>query len=51
MEVSGKHVRSSDLQEAWFEGNLLSLKTAEKVLARNSFDKGMKAHKITFQAM
>jgi len=52
MEVIGKHVQSSGLQlEAWVEGNLLGPKTAEKVMAEKSHDKGMRAHKITVQAM
>jgi hypothetical protein len=51
MEVIGKHVQSPDLQEALFEGILLGPKTAEKVLAGKSFDKGMRAYKITFQAI
>ena len=50
MEVIGKHVQSSGLQlEAWVEGNLLGPKTAEKVMAGKSHDKGMRAHKITVQ--
>jgi len=51
MEVIGKHVQSSGLQEAWVEGNLLGPTTAEKVMAGKSHDKGMRAHKITVQAM
>jgi len=52
MEVIGKHVQSSGLQlEAWVEGNLLGPKTAEKVMAEKSHYKGMRAHKITVQAM
>jgi len=35
----------------WVEGNLLGPKTAEKVMAGKSHDKGMRAHKITVQAM
>jgi hypothetical protein len=51
VEVIGKHAQPSGLQEAWVEGNLLGSKTAEKVLAGKSFDKGMRAHIIAFQAM
>jgi len=51
MEVIGKHVQSSGLQEAWVEGNLLGPTTAEKAIAGKSHDKGMRAHKITDQAM
>lgn len=51
MEVIGKHVQSSGLLEAWVEGNLLGPKTAEQVMAGKSYNKGIRAHKITLQAM
>ena len=51
LEVIGKHMKSSGLEEVWIESNLLGVKTAEKVLAGNSYAKGIRAHKITIQAM
>ena len=51
MEVIGKHVQSSRLLEAWVEGKLLGTNTAEKVMAGKSYDKGMRAHKLTLQAL
>lgn len=51
MEVIVKHVQSSGLLEAWVEGNLLGPKTAEQTMAGKSYNKGIRAHKITLQAM
>jgi len=41
-------VKSSGLEEAWTESNLLGVKTAEKVFVGNSYAKGMRTHKIFF---
>ena len=51
IEVIGNNVQSSDLPDACFERNLMGPKTAVKVLAGKPFDKGVRVHKITFQAM
>ena len=51
MKVIGKHIQSSGLLEAWVESNMLGPKAAEQVLAGQAFSRGMRAHKITIQAM
>lgn len=51
MQIICKLVESSGLLEAWADGCLLAPKTAEQVMARKSYTKGMSAHKITLQAL
>ena len=41
----------SRLLEAWIEANLLGSKTADQVMKGNSYNKGIRVHKITFQAL
>ena len=50
MKVIGQHFDSCGLLEVWTESGLLGGKTAESVLAGKDYEKGMRAHKITFQA-
>ena len=51
MKVIGQHWDSCGLLELWTESGLLGGKTAERVLAGKDYEKGMRAHKITFQAI
>ena len=51
MKAIGQQFQSSGLLELWTESDLLGEKTAAKVLAGKDYEKGMRAHKITFQAM
>lgn len=51
MAVIGKHIQSSGLLEAWVESNLLGPNTAEQVMTGKSYNKGIRAHKITLQSM
>jgi uncharacterized protein YdcH (DUF465 family) len=51
MKVIGQHFEGSGLLELWVESDLLGSKTAERVLAGKDYEKGMRAHKITFQAL
>ncbi len=37
--------------EAWVESNILGPKAAEKVLAGKSYARGIRAHKLSLQAM
>lgn len=51
LEVIGKHVQSSGLLEAWIEGSLLGPNTAQQAMSGKSYAKGMRAHKVTVQAL
>ena len=51
MKVIGQHFDSCGLLELWTESGLLGGKTAEGLLAGKDYEKGMGAHKITFQAI
>ena len=51
MKVIGQHFEFTGILELWSESKLLGIKTAEKVLAGKDYKRGMRAHKITFQAL
>ena len=49
--VLGQHLDSAGLYEVWVESSLLGDKTAKHVLAGKDYEKGIRAHKITFQSL
>ncbi len=51
LKVIGKHINSSGMLEAWVESNILGPKAAEKVLAGKFYARGIRAHKLSLQAM
>ena len=51
LKVIGQHFEASGLLELWIDSDLLGPKTAERVLAGKEYEKGMRAHKVTFQAL
>ena len=51
LKVIGKHINSSGLLEAWVESNVLGPKAAENVVNGKSYARGVRAHKLTLQAM
>ncbi|MGH0159882.1 UNVERIFIED_CONTAM: hypothetical protein FKN15_047588 [Acipenser sinensis] len=51
LKVTGKHVQSSGLLEAWVKSKILGPRTAEQVMAGKFYARGMRAHKLTLQAM
>ena len=51
MKAIGQHFQSSGLLELWTDSSLLGAKTAERVLSCKEYEKGMRAHKITYQAL
>ena len=51
LQVIGKYVQLSGLLEAWIEAGLLGSKTADQTMTGNSYNEGIRAHKITFQAL
>ena len=51
LKAIGKHVQSSGLSEAWVESKILGPNLTDQAMAGKSYSRGMRAHKITFQAM
>ena len=51
MKVIGQHFDSCGLLEFWTESGLLRGRAAERILAGKDYERGMRAHKITFQAI
>ena len=51
LKAIGKHVQSSGLSEAWVESGILGPNSTDQAMAGKSYSRGMRAHKITFQAM
>ena len=51
LKVIDQHFEASGLLELWIDSDLLGPKTAERVLAGKEYEKGMRAHKVTFQAL
>ncbi len=51
MKSIGQHMQSTGLMEVWVDSNLLGQKTAENVMAGKGYEKSVRAHKITAQAL
>jgi len=51
LKVIGQHMQASGLSEVWVESGILGPVSTEKALEGKSYTKGMRAHKLTFQAM
>lgn len=51
LKVFGQHLESAGLYEVWVDSCLLGDKTAKNVLAGKNYEKGIRAHKITFQSL
>ena len=51
LKTIGHHMSGSGLAEVWVESGLLGQGTAELALSSKSYNKGMRAHKLTFQAL
>ncbi len=51
LKTIGDHMNGSGLAEVWIEGGLLGQGTAERVLSGKAYNKGMRAHKLTLQAL
>lgn len=51
LKAIGKHINSLGILEAWVESNILGPKATEKVLAGKSYAWGIRAHKLTLQAI
>ena len=51
MKLIGQRFEGTGLLDLWKESDLFGAKTAEKVLLGKDYEKGMRAHKLTYQAM
>ncbi|CAB3983002.1 Hypothetical predicted protein [Paramuricea clavata] len=51
LKFLGQHVQDSGLSEIWVESILLGPRTVEHVLDGKEYSKGVRAHKVTLQAM
>lgn len=51
LKVLGQHMSDSGLQQIWEESGLLGSNSAGKVMDGKSYAKGMRAHKLTWQAL
>ena len=51
MKAIGEHMQSTGLLEIWTESNLLGPKTVTNALLGKDYEKGIRAHKITAQAL
>lgn len=51
LKVLGQHMSDSGLQQIWEESGILGPNSAEKVMDGKSYAKGIRAHKLTWQAL
>jgi len=51
LKTIGTHMADSGLSEVWTESGILGPLSTEKALAGQSYARGMRAHKLTFQAL
>ena len=51
LKAIGDHMNGSGLNEVWVESGLLGQGTASLVLSGKAYNKGMRAHKLTVQAL
>ena len=47
----GDHMKCSELRDLWIESNLLGPVASDQVLSGKHYSRGMRAHKITSQAL
>ena len=50
LKVIGQHMESSGLAELWVESGLLGSNAASQVMSGKSYARGVRTHKLTFQA-
>ena len=51
LKAIGDHMDESGLAEVWVESGLLGQDTVELVRAGKAYNKGMRAHRLTLQAL
>ena len=51
LKVIGQHMQASVLADVWVESGTLGISSSEKVLEGKSYLRGIRVHKMTFQAL
>ncbi len=51
LKVIGQQVKDCGLAEAWLDAGILGCSTIEHVMMGKAYNKGMRSHKLTFQAL
>ena len=51
LKVIGQHMKDSGLVDAWVDSGILGAGTADHVMTGKAYNKGMRSHKLTFQAL
>ena len=51
LKVLGDHMEGSELSEVWVDSGLLAPGSAQLVFNGKSYSKGLRAHKLTVQAL
>ena len=51
LKVIGTHMEGSGLEHIWIESGLLGPNATSEVLSGKHYNRGMRSHKITVQAM
>ena len=51
LKVIGKHMGNSGLAELWLESGVLAEGSIKTVMEDKAYGKGMRVHKLTFQAL
>jgi len=51
LKVLGQHIQDSGLPTIWIESDIVGPRTVERALARKDYNKSLRVHKVTLQAM
>ncbi len=51
LKVIGQHVKDCGIAEAWLDAGISGSSTIEHVMTGKAYNKGMRSHKLTFQAL
>ena len=51
LKIYGQHMTDSGLVQVWVESGLLGVNSAEHAMDGKSYAKGIRAHKLTVQAL
>lgn len=51
LKVIGQHTKDCGLADAWAEAGILGRSTIEHVMEEKAYNKEMRSHKLTFQAL
>ena len=51
LKIIGHHMKGSGLSDVWIESDILGPNSTERAMTGKDYNKAMRAHKLTFQAM